>query len=677
MAEQRKKELEEMKKKLAGLKEARAQASNKQTKPTSPTLDSANNNNNNNISPPTVGAKKEDFSSLLDSVNQLTSPLMAPPVTATPDGSSQTQQQQQNSPPLKLEDILSKLSISSLVIEIDIPPKETPMYSKSTQTETADGQNEEEQDLKAPVKAKLKYQQQQPQYNTDSTQTSAVDSSLETSSANEDANNQQQSQQQQQQQQSQKPEIPELSEYEKQQVWDSDHFKSFFTRSAKVIERALYLDDEIDILADYTQSNQSNKSSDKELRLISTLQDERWTKHRSVTDINWSPKHPELVVTSYSANEAGSHDPDGVVLVWSINNIYQKPEYIFNCQSPVMTTFFSKFHPTLIVGGTYSGQIVVWDTRAKSTPVQRTPLSSIGHTHPVYSMSVIGSTNANSLVAISTDGKLCSWNLENLSQPTETIELNSKNLQNSGSGSGGGVGQGGAQPGVTSPTTNQSSQSGLALAVTSLVFPENELSTFYVGTEEGVICQGARHGSKVGINERFRGHFGPITSVDLHPAQKGNIDFTNYFVTSSTDWTCKLWSTKKPDAPLYSFEDYVDYVYDARWSPVHPSIFSTGDGSGLLSLWNLNEDTEAPIFRHKVSQRSLNRLSWSNDGKRLLAGDSGGALYLYDSSEFSNPDISEWNQFEGVINKLISKKDSQDSPLLGGGGNQDQNSLIE
>ena len=42
---------------------------------------------------------------------------------------------------------------------------------------------------------------------------------------------------------------------------------------------------------------------------------------------------------------------------------------------------FAKFHPNLIVGGTYSGQIVLWDNRSsKKTPVQRTPLSATAHT---------------------------------------------------------------------------------------------------------------------------------------------------------------------------------------------------------------------------------------------------------------------------------------------------------
>ena len=46
-----------------------------------------------------------------------------------------------------------------------------------------------------------------------------------------------------------------------------------------------------------------------------------------------------------------------------------------------MSSCFAKFHPNLVVGGTYSGQIVLWDNRVlKRTPIQRTPLSAAAHT---------------------------------------------------------------------------------------------------------------------------------------------------------------------------------------------------------------------------------------------------------------------------------------------------------
>lgn len=37
--------------------------------------------------------------------------------------------------------------------------------------------------------------------------------------------------------------------------------------------------------------------------------------------------------------------------------------------------------------------------------------------HPVYCVNVVGTQNANNLITVSTDGKMCSWNLDMLSQP--------------------------------------------------------------------------------------------------------------------------------------------------------------------------------------------------------------------------------------------------------------------
>lgn len=49
--------------------------------------------------------------------------------------------------------------------------------------------------------------------------------------------------------------------------------------------------------------------------------------------------------------------------------------------------------------------------------------------------------------------------------------------------------------------------------------------------------------SKAGIGEIFEGHQGPVTGINCHMAV-GSIDFSHLFVTSSFDWTVKLWTTK-------------------------------------------------------------------------------------------------------------------------------------
>lgn len=53
-----------------------------------------------------------------------------------------------------------------------------------------------------------------------------------------------------------------------------------------------------------------------------------------------------------------------------------------------------------------------------------------------------------------------------------------------------------------------------------------------------------RHGSKAGILDAYEGHQGPITGISTHSASGGAIDFSDLFLTSSIDWTVKLWSVK-------------------------------------------------------------------------------------------------------------------------------------
>ncbi|CAG5891032.1 unnamed protein product [Menidia menidia] len=340
--------------------------------------------------------------------------------------------------------------------------------------------------------------------------------------------------------------------------------------------------------------------------------------------------------------------------------------------SPVVSVGFARFHPNLVVGGTYSGQIVLWDNRShRRTPVQRTPLSAAAHTHPVYCVNVVGTQNANNLITVSTDGRMCSWSLDMLSQPQETMEL----------------------------AYNKSKP----VAVTGMAFPTGDVNNYVVGSEEGTVYTASRHGSKAGICEMFEGHQGPVTGISCHSAV-GTVDFSHLFITSSFDWTIKLWSTKmdviearchydterplestdkfpvpafhllmssimssepytvlwrcvnvrgflirpctqtgpkaeaaplclKParslspfllaasllrlsphNKPLYSFEDNADYVYDVMWSPVHPALFAAVDGMGRLDLWNLNNDTEVRAV-HSA------RLAFRISPQRCVSGD--------------------------------------------------------
>lgn len=86
----------------------------------------------------------------------------------------------------------------------------------------------------------------------------------------------------------------------------------------------------------------SEEKAKKMLSPVRTFVDERWTKNQLVTSMDWSPQFPELMVASYYRNVDSTHDPDGVCLVWNTKFKKQTPEYVFHCQSAVLSATFAR-----------------------------------------------------------------------------------------------------------------------------------------------------------------------------------------------------------------------------------------------------------------------------------------------------------------------------------------------
>ncbi|KAL8958704.1 MAG: hypothetical protein Q9193_004294, partial [Seirophora villosa] len=414
-------------------------------------------------------------------------------------------------------------------------------------------------------------------------------------------------------------------------VTASDDFLDFVERSSKVIERAL--DQDYDILADYSLDGVAALDSDEDAahRQIAQFYDERWSKKRMISDIDFSPKFPELLLASYTKNPSAPADPAGLLQVWNLH-LHSRPEYTFHATSDLLTAQFSPFHPSLLIGGSYSGQILLWDTRSRSAlPSQKTPLTgaaSGGHTHPIYSIAVVGTQNANNIISCSTDGVVCGWTADMLSQPQEYLPL-------------------------TAPPPSKTED----LSPLCMAFPPADPTSFLVGTEEGTIYPCHRYdragaGAGTDARLRYRGHSAPVTSLDFHPA-RGPIDFGDLFLSTGLDWSVKLWKSRPASStsvvaaaaagnnapgttnsgeivkPLLDLPRE-DVVYDARWSPQRPGVFAAVDGAGNVEVWDLTVDTEVPVAKmspdpHKLAQggggsalaaKSLNRVCWEGkEGK--------------------------------------------------------------
>ena len=234
------------------------------------------------------------------------------------------------------------------------------------------------------------------------------------------------------------------------------------------------------------------------------------------------------------------------------------------------------------------------------------------------------------------------------------------------------------------------------LSPTCMSFPISDPTSFLVGTEEGTIYPCHRYdraGAKAGVDNRlrYRGHTAPVMSLDFHPA-RGPVDLGDLLLSSGLDWTFKLWKTKPasstavaaPTTPAYgnaaaSQEQFVeplidvsrdDLVYDARWSPHRPGVFSLVDGAGSVEVWDLTVDTEIPVAKTELQvdrnvhgtyvARSLNKIAWEEkEGKRIGVGGAAGIVTMFEvGSDLAGESVKneEWTKMKRLVSRIAAAR---------------------
>jgi dynein intermediate chain len=176
-------------------------------------------------------------------------------------------------------------------------------------------------------------------------------------------------------------------------------------------------------------------------------------------------------------------------------------------------------------------------------------------------------------------------------------------------------------------------------------------------------------------------------SIDFHPA-RGPVDLGDLVLSSSLDWSVKLWKVRAPAAtsttgitgegqsvtPILDFTRE-DVVYDAAWSPVKPGVFSLVDGAGNLEVWDITVDTEVPLAKvapsiraggRSMMSKSLNKLAWEeSEGKRLATGGLDGTVTVFEVGPDLGGKESARNEEWTNVKKLVARLESTASTANG------------
>lgn len=339
--------------------------------------------------------------------------------------------------------------------------------------------------------------------------------------------------------------------------------------------------------------------------------------------------------------------------------------------------------------------------KAKSLPVQRSSMSGRGHRHPIYAMSMVSLTVSNELVSVSTDGMLCHWDITRLAEPLTVTFLHFPS-----SGLNMPMPTYGERPtegidSLLSPEVKQSTSdanTGIPLNICSMAFAQSDSATHILfGGGSGQVFRSALpyRPKDPPINE-LSAHYGMITNIQPHNSQ--NKHHKNLLLTASLDWTVKLWNLAKLDKPILEFfTPSYDYVCDAKWSPINPSVFCTITSGGKLSLWNLSKSTteavdtiavirqnegasmaEAASNKNKAQNNNsnnkdatiaLNKMVWSKDGMFIIIGDSTGTVHFVTVqpafATLQAADEGRFEQFLQMTGDGDSRRGGSHTPAIG------------
>ncbi|KAI8926392.1 WD40-repeat-containing domain protein [Entophlyctis helioformis] len=312
----------------------------------------------------------------------------------------------------------------------------------------------------------------------------------------------------------------------------------------------------------------------------------------SCTDLAWNMTG-SVVATSYGhIDHSGWCAHKGMICAWNIALRDINPDiasFAAETSSCLMSIAFHPETPSLVAGGTFNGEIIVWTTAAdqQDPVVASSKPSDLAHQEPICRVAWIASDRRGKydLVSVGNDGKILFWDLANdLVSPKAVTQILYANI-----------------PRSLKPTTATTLKFDVPVGATSVAFSKLSPHDFFLGTEAGHVFKcTSQHAAQIAPKQREQGskapspiqfayasHVGPVQTIAHSPFHR------NLFLTCGTDGNVRLYNQLQPK-PLLTWEPSSQALCSVDWSPSRPPVFACTTIEGNILIYDLSASRTAP-----------------------------------------------------------------------------------
>ncbi|XP_026885213.2 WD repeat-containing protein 34 [Electrophorus electricus] len=312
-----------------------------------------------------------------------------------------------------------------------------------------------------------------------------------------------------------------------------------------------------------------------------------------VTSVSWNCTGSVIACAFGRVDDGDWSTESSCVCTWNLdrrNLNPNQPDMVMDVATPVMCVSFHPKRPSLIAGGLYNGDLIIWDTSRTQDPVlAQTGMSPDAHREPVYEVKWVPVAHRGHLIVLSacSGGRVLLWSLDGVEGK---LTLNSAYALVS------------QQLPQTTAFSKLQTKGGINIGVTSLTLSPWDPDTFLVGSEGGLVLKCTfssqtvaavpSDGESVTLHAPAQFSFsprgGPIHSLHFSPFHR------NLFVSVGTDGLAHIHSILQP-RPLLALRVSDSYVFGVRWSPVRPLVFAAVTGQGLVQVFDLGHKSLRPV----------------------------------------------------------------------------------